>query len=65
MTRQVIGTIRWFNATAGFGFIVVDGNESAAIFATKAPFSIGERVEFDAVQRASGLVAHNVRRPSR
>ena len=62
------GTVKWFNAEKGFGFISVDGG-GADVFVhhsaiqTNGYRSLDEnqRVEFEIVQGAKGPQAENVR----
>ena len=62
------GTVKWFNAEKGFGFISVDGG-GADVFVhhsaiqTNGYHSLDEnqRVEFEIVQGAKGPQADNVR----
>ena len=62
------GTVKWFNAEKGFGFISQDGG-GADVFChfsainTQGYKSLEEnqRVEFDVTQGAKGLQAENIR----
>ena len=62
------GTVKWFNAEKGFGFIAQDGG-GADVFvhysaiATDGFRSLDEnqKVEFDVAQGPKGLQAENVR----
>ncbi len=60
------GTVKWFNADKGFGFITTD--EGVDVFAhfsqiNKDGFKTlaeGEKVEFDVVEGAKGPQAENI-----
>jgi CspA family cold shock protein len=62
------GTVKWFNADKGFGFITQDGGGSDVFAHFSAIASSGfrsleenQRVEFDVAQGAKGLQAENIR----
>ena len=62
------GTVKWFNADKGFGFIAVDGGGSDVFVHFSAILADGyrsldenQRVEFDVVQGQRGPQAENVR----
>ncbi len=62
------GTVKWFNAEKGFGFISVDGGGADVFVHHSAIQTNGyrtldenQRVEFDIVQGAKGPQAENVR----
>ena len=58
------GTVKWFNAEKGFGFISVPGEDD--VFAIQAEgyktLEEGQEVEFEVVQGAKGPQAANVTR---
>ncbi len=61
------GTVKWFNAEKGFGFISVDGGGADVFVHHSAIQTSGyrtleenQRVEFDIVQGAKGPAAENV-----
>ena len=60
------GTVKWFNAEKGFGFITTEeGNDVFAHFSQiqKEGFKTldeGEEVEFDVVEGEKGLQAENI-----
>ena len=60
------GTVKWFNAEKGFGFISVEGEDdvfvhfSAINAAGYKTLEEGQKVEFDVVDGAKGPQAANV-----
>ncbi|MGD0742879.1 MAG: cold-shock protein [Acidimicrobiales bacterium] len=65
---MTVGSVKWFNAEKGFGFITPDeGGEdvfvhhSAIQMEGYRALSEGQRVEFEVTQGQKGLQASNVR----
>ncbi|MFY9213399.1 MAG: cold-shock protein [Tissierellaceae bacterium] len=63
---MMTGTVKWFNAEKGFGFITTEeGNDVFAHYSQiqKDGFKSleeGQEVEFDVVDSAKGLQAENI-----
>ncbi|GIH64430.1 MULTISPECIES: cold-shock protein [Streptosporangiaceae] len=61
------GTVKWFNADKGYGFIAVDGGKdvfvhySAILMDGYKALEQGQRVEFDITQGQKGPQAEAVR----
>ena len=66
MTERFVGTVKWFNATKGYGFIGSDGGEdvfvhfSAITMEGYRKLIEGQKVEFEIEQGPKGLQAANV-----
>lgn len=65
---MTIGTVKWFNAEKGFGFITPEGggedlfvHHSAIQMQGYRDLSEGQRVEFEVTQGQKGMQASNVR----
>jgi CspA family cold shock protein len=65
---MAFGTVKWFNAEKGFGFIAPEGggsdvfvHHSAIVGSGYRTLEDGQRVEFDIKQGAKGPEAANVR----
>ena len=63
------GTVKWFNAEKGFGFISVEGEDDVFVHFSAInadgykTLEEGQKVEFDVVDGAKGPQAANVGRP--
>jgi CspA family cold shock protein len=66
MSERFVGTVKWFNATKGYGFIGRDGGEdvfvhfSAITMEGYRKLVEGQKVEFEIEQGPKGLQAANV-----
>jgi CspA family cold shock protein len=64
---MAVGTVKWFNADKGYGFIAADGGEDVFVHFTAIQatgyrsLSEGQQVEFDVEQGRKGAQAANVR----
>ena len=62
------GTVKWFSAQRGYGFIATEGEESVYVHHSSIEgngfrtLHEGEKVEFDLVQGEKGPAAENVSR---
>lgn len=66
MSERITGTVKWFNATKGYGFIAHDGGEdvfvhySAIQMEGYRKLKEGQMVEFSIEKGPKGLQAANV-----
>jgi CspA family cold shock protein len=68
MTDRITGTVKWFNATKGYGFIAPDGGQEDVFVHYSAiqsdssyrTLNEGDRVEFSIEQSPKGPQATNV-----
>jgi CspA family cold shock protein len=67
MGERLIGTVKWFNASKGFGFIARDGGEDVFVHHSAIQsegyrqLEEGQRVEFEVETGPKGLKAANVK----
>jgi CspA family cold shock protein len=66
MAERVTGTVKWFNATKGYGFLSQEGGEdvfvhhSAIQMEGYRTLTEGQQVEFNVERGPKGLLATNV-----
>ena len=67
MSERLAGTVKWFNASKGFGFIARDGGEDVFVHHSAIQsegyrqLEEGQRVEFEVETGPKGLKAVNVK----
>ena len=67
MSDRMMGTVKWFNASKGYGFIARDGGEDVFVHQSAIQstgyrtLEEGQRVEFDVESGAKGPKAVNVK----
>jgi cold shock protein len=69
MRQMLTGTVKWFNNSKGYGFIVQDSGDkdvfvhhSAIVMEGYRSLNEGERVEYEIEQTPKGPAAVNVRK---
>ncbi len=66
MSERIIGTVKWFNGSKGYGFIEREGGEDVFVHFSAIQgdgfrnLEEGQRVEFNVEQGAKGPQASNV-----
>jgi CspA family cold shock protein len=66
MSERIQGTVKWFNATKGYGFIEHEGGEDVFVHYSSIQadgyrtLNEGQQVEFTIEQGPKGLQASNV-----
>ena len=66
MAERIIGTVKWFNATKGYGFIAREGGEDVFVHFSAIQMDgykkleEGQQVEFSIENGPKGLQAANV-----
>ena len=66
MSERIIGTVKWFNGSKGYGFIERQGGEDVFVHYTAIQsegfrnLTKGQRVEFSIERGPKGLQASNV-----
>jgi CspA family cold shock protein len=58
---MTVGTVKWFNADKGYGFIAPESGEDAIQAAGYRSLEEGQAVEFDVTSGPKGPQAANVR----
>jgi CspA family cold shock protein len=66
MSDRIVGTVKWFNGTKGYGFIAVEGSDDVFVHYTAIQgagyrnLEEGQRVEFEVEQGPKGPQATEV-----
>jgi CspA family cold shock protein len=67
MSERIVGTVKWFNAAKGYGFIAQEGGEDVFVHFSAIQgngyrnLEEGQGVEFSVERGPKGLQAANVR----
>jgi len=60
------GTVKWYNARKGYGFIQSENNEDVFVHRTAIPMEVslteGDQVEFDIEESERGPQAKNIKK---
>jgi CspA family cold shock protein len=65
-TERIVGTVKWFNATKGYGFLAREGGEDVFVHFSAIQsegyrsLTEGQKVEFSVENGPKGLQAVNV-----
>ena len=68
MSDRVVGTVKWFNASKGYGFLEREGGPDVFVHYTAIEadgyrsLQEGQKVEFEVTRGPKGLQAANVRK---
>ena len=66
MSERIVGTVKWFNGSKGYGFIEVEGGDDVFVHYTSIQgegyrnLEEGQQVEFEVEDGPKGLQAANV-----
>ncbi|RIK33840.1 MAG: cold-shock protein [Chloroflexi bacterium] len=70
MSEKIVGTVKWFNAAKGYGFIAHDQGKDVFVHFSAIQMdgyralAEGDKVEFEIVDGAKGPQAENVTKAS-
>jgi CspA family cold shock protein len=66
MSERIVGTVKWFNSSKGYGFIATDGQTDVFVHFSAIQgdgyrnLEEGQRVEFEVMHGPKGMQASNV-----